>query len=132
MEIIIITFTLFFIKHFVCDFMMQTPQMIKEKGVYGKMGGILHALDHFGGTLLLGALILVINFVLNGILINPLLIFAVAILDGIVHYHIDWGKMRIGEAKQLTPRDREFWFYIGLDQLLHYLTYVAIIIILFI
>jgi hypothetical protein len=29
--------------------------------------------------------------------------------------------------KGLTPADRQFWIWLGLDQALHYLTYVGII-----
>ena len=48
-----------------------------------------------------------------------------ALFDMAVHYHIDWAKQQLN--KGLTPADRVFWVWFGLDQALHYLTYIAII-----
>jgi hypothetical protein len=48
-----------------------------------------------------------------------------ALFDSLAHYHIDWSKQQLN--KGLTPVDRKFWIWFGLDQCLHYLTYVAII-----
>lgn len=101
----------FFIKHFVCDFPLQaTPYMYRNKGTYGHPGGILHAGIHGIGTWLI---------------LSPL----AAIIDAVVHYHIDWAKMRLGAHYNLRPDNSEwFWILLGLDQLLHYLTYAGLII----
>lgn len=112
---ILILFTLLSVKHFIADFVLQFDYMVKEKGYYGMAGGIHHSLIHGLGTWGI--------FWLAGV---PAA-FWIAITDFIAHYHIDWAKMKIGRIKGYTPADRGFWFWIGLDQLLHYLTYVILI-----
>jgi hypothetical protein len=112
---IIILLALFGIKHFICDFMLQFDYMVKEKAVYGMMGGVHHAMLHAVFTLI----------ILLVFLHSPALAFGLAALDGILHYHIDWTKQQF--SKGLGPADRKFWIYLGADQALHYLTYVLII-----
>lgn len=101
----------FFVKHFICDFPLQaTPYMYRNKGTYGHPGGILHASIHGIGTLSI---------------LGPL----AAIIDALVHYHIDWAKMRLGAHYNLKPDNSEmFWILLGVDQLFHYLTYAGLII----
>jgi hypothetical protein len=48
-----------------------------------------------------------------------------ALMDAFVHYHIDWAKTNLSLG--LTINDHRFWVWFGLDQTLHYLTYIAII-----
>ncbi len=102
-------------KHFICDFVLQTPWQIRQKGIYGAPGGIVHAGIHIGGTLL--ALMAVRS---------PLsVILTVLVAEFVAHYHIDWGKEQI--VRRFKWRDgARFWNAIGFDQLLHNLTYLAI------
>ena len=104
--------TMLFIKHWYVDFVMQTPKMVEEKGQYGKWHGILHSLQHSIATFII--------FVLAGLPIA--LLFAA--IDFVTHYHIDWVKMNYGNRDITTP---QFWNHLGLDQLAHYLTYLAIV-----
>lgn len=122
MTIILILLAAFGIKHFICDFWLQYPYMLADKGQYGARGGLEHAGIHALGTL--AVLILVLPWGLGAHLAAVLL----ALLDGIVHYHIDWVKTNL--SRNLTPHDRMFWLLLGADQGLHYLTYVLIIAIL--
>lgn len=117
---IIVILALFGIKHFVCDFWLQFPYMLEDKGIYGAEGGRHHALMHTAGTFLVLAVTI---FSIEWAVI-------LAFVDGIIHYHIDWAKTNL--SRGLTPADRQFWLLLGLDQGLHYLTYVFIIAILFI
>jgi hypothetical protein len=119
LETVFLLLALFGIKHFICDFWLQFPYMLSEKGVYGAEGGRHHALMHTAGTFLVLAVCI------------PSIEWAVvfAFVDGLVHYHIDWVKTNI--AYKYTPADDQFWFWLGLDQTLHYLTYIAIIATLF-
>lgn len=114
METVIILLALFGIKHFLADFLWQFPFMLRDKGIYGASGGWYHALLH--GVL---TFFVVIGFVLP----EDAVIFA--LLDSLVHYHIDWAKTNL--SRGLTPTDRKFWIWFGLDQALHYLTYIVII-----
>lgn len=100
------------LKHFVCDFPLQAhPYMYKNKGSYGHPGGILHASIHVAGTY--AALFL----------FTPMAL-VLALADGLAHYHIDWAKMRLGSYMGWGPLNSEwFWILLGVDQLLHYLTY---------
>lgn len=116
-EIVMNIFALFFFKHFVIDFMLQTPYQFLNKGTYGHPGGILHAGLHAIGTF--AVLIYYVAW-------WPTMV--AAIVDGIVHYHIDWAKMKINERKQLKCNEsNQFWINLGFDQYLHYMTYFYII-----
>jgi hypothetical protein len=117
---IFVLLALFGIKHFICDFWLQFPYMLKDKGTYGAKGGCHHALMHAAGT-----------FIVLCIGIYSIAWAVVfAFVDGFVHYHIDWVKTNVSQG--LKPDQNEFWFWLGLDQTLHYLTYIAIIATLFI
>lgn len=107
---------LFSFKHLLADFVLQTNSMIAEKGTYGEKGGIDHSMQH-------ALLTLLIIFFATGI--SPLLTIGLTALDFIVHYHVDWAKSKI--SKNLTVNDKHFWVLLGVDQLLHYLTYIGII-----
>jgi hypothetical protein len=107
------------IKHFVVDFLLQNRYQWANKGTYGHPGGVLHAGLHAIGTYLCVALVA-----------TPPLALLLMMLDGIIHYHIDWAKMQLNSRLALTPADSKFWVLLGLDQLLHQLTYVAFLFIL--
>ena len=104
------------VKHFVCDYPLQTVYQVSNKGTYGHPGGFIHAGLHVVGTafaflvlppsLVLGAAILAVEFAL--------------------HYHIDWAKDNLVRRAGLSASDSTFWWTIGLDQLLHHLTYIGI------
>lgn len=104
---------LLFFKHFLADFIMQDSKMVAEKGTYGAWGGIVHSAQH--GFLTFWILLI----------FNPFLALPLALLDAILHYHIDWAKMNL--SHDLTPNDHKFWVYIGADQLFHSLTYLGIV-----
>lgn len=103
------------VKHFLFDFVFQTPYQLKNKGIYGHPGGVLHSGLHVCGTLV--ALLAVAAPVLPSA--------AILVAEFVVHYHLDWAKeqitRRVGSSKAAF-----FWGMIGLDQLMHHLTYVAI------
>ena len=107
--------TLLFLKHFIVDFPLQNSFQWKNKGIYGHMGGILHAGLHGIGTLIILAFF-----------IEPVFAFIFATIDSVLHYHIDWAKMNLNKKFGYTPADEKFWWLLGLDQLLHSLTYILI------
>ncbi len=116
---ILILLALFGIKHFICDFLLQDSEMLRDKGTYGAKGGLDHAMMHGVGTFLL----LVPFFVFLPDL-RPVTVL-MGLFDAVIHYHIDWAKYQLSSG--LTPADRKFWVWFGLDQALHYLTYIGII-----
>ena len=116
MSTLLLLLTLFQIKHFICGFPLQAfPYQYKNKGTYLHLGGILHAGIHFIGTSLI-----LIFFTKYWLLLS--------IVDFILHYHIDWAKMNINKRFNLKPDNSEwFWIWLGIDQLLHQLTYITLI-----
>ena len=119
MSTIILLLALFGIKHFICDFVLQYPYMLEQKGTYGAAGGIAHATIHALGTLVV--LVIALPWGLSAHIAALIL----GIIDGVIHYHIDWVKQQLNNG--LTVADRMFWVWFGADQGLHYLTYIAII-----
>ena len=107
--------TLLVIKHFVADFILQTDKMVMEKGIYGAAGGLAHSAIHAVLTFLCLAWV-----DLPGA-------FVAAVFDFFVHYHVDWAKMNINRKYGYTPKDHKFWFWLGVDQLAHYITYMLIL-----
>jgi len=104
------------IKHFVCDYPLQTHYQLVNKGTYGHPGGILHSGIH--------ALFTIPAF----LLITPSLGVGIGIIVGefLIHYHVDWAKQQIMAHTGWQSGDREFWWATGADQLAHHVTYVAI------
>jgi len=113
---LLVVFTILQIKHFICDYPLQTLYQLKNKGKYGHPGGILHSGLHVIGTL--SAFIAV----------TPTLALGAAIVGGefLVHYHTDWAKDNFMRHAGYTPTDHAFWIAIGADQLVHHLTYIVI------
>jgi hypothetical protein len=113
---LLLVFVVLQTKHFICDYPLQTLWMIKNKGTYGHPGGIIHSGIH--------ALATTTAF----LILTPTLLVGLGIMAGefLLHYHIDWGKEQIIRRAHVTATDREFWWAIGFDQLLHHLTYIAI------
>ena len=109
-------FALLLVKHFVCDFVLQTPWQIAQKGIYGAPGGILHSGIHIAGTLV----------TLLAVRAPPTVVLTVLVVEFLIHYHIDWSKEQT--VRRLGwKHGARFWNAIGFDQLLHGLTYLAIV-----
>lgn len=108
--------TLFLVKHTIADYFLQYGWMIKDKGSYGKWGGIAHAKLHGFFTILILLLF-----------IDPYYAFLYGVLDSIVHYHVDYVKSNFWKSRNLTAQDQAYWVAHGVDQLLHLLTYIGII-----
>jgi hypothetical protein len=110
---VILLLVLLSVKHFIVDFILQTNQMVIEKGNYGEKWGIIHSLQH-------GIATCAVFF----FFVEPAAVLFFGILDMLIHYHIDWAKININRKNNLTPADKAFWFWLGADQLAHSLTYI--------
>lgn len=110
--------TYLLVKHTAADFILQTDRIFREKGRYGAPGGLQHALIH----ILLTAPVFLL-FPGGGLALAVALLAA----EFALHYHIDWLKEQIVKHEGWTPKDTPFWWALGVDQLLHGLTYVAIL-----
>lgn len=115
LESALLIFFILQVKHFLADFVLQTPRMIHEKGIYGASHGIYHSLVHAAGTLL------------AFVWLHPIIGLATAFFDFLFHYHIDWFKTKINDHYKLTVKDSAFWAGFGVDQLAHQLTYILLI-----
>lgn len=117
MEILILLFLLQ-IKHCYADFMIQTYAQTVKKGIYRDWVGITHSLDHVWTSIValtLFSAIFPISF---------WSIILVPIVEGIVHYHIDWTKVHFGCKDNTKPL---FWAQFGYDQLAHQATYLLMV-----
>lgn len=115
MQAALFVFFLLQVKHFIADFVLQTNEMVVEKGIYGAKHGIAHSLIQSAGTFLAFAWM------------HPVLGIITAFVDFMAHYHIDWAKININKKYNYTPQDKQFWLWLGLDQLAHQLTYIVLV-----
>lgn len=114
-EMMILILALLQVKHWFIDFVDQTEEEVKYKGVYGDWRGIKHSLKQGMGTFVVIASVTLLQHF-------PFAL-ALAIFDFIAHYHIDWIKMNFGNRDIRTP---QFWNHLGLDQMAHQLCYLFI------
>ena len=109
--------TLLQLKHFVADFLLQPTYVFSNKGRYGHPGGLIHTGIHMLGTV---PVLMVLGM-------GGFMIALVVIAEGIVHYHLDFGKDRVGSRFDMKITEWRYWALFGLDQFLHQMTYVAIL-----
>ena len=107
-------------KHLIFDFFLQTSYQWKNKGIYGHPGGLIHAGLHAMGTCAIFLVVTSTALVAMGIVAGEFLL----------HYHIDWAKEQIGRRTKWGPQQDAYWRSIGIDQWLHQLTYVGIVLVL--
>ena len=114
---VLILLCLLQIKHMFADDFLQTPRMLSGRADYWHLGRAQHAGVHAIGSAI--ALLLVgapAGFTL-----------VLVAVEWVIHFNIDWGKARYCDGKHLGPGDAAFWRAAGFDQLLHQLTYLAMI-----
>jgi hypothetical protein len=119
-QLVLLALLILQVKHFVADFVLQSPYQFLNKGTYGHPGGFVHAGIHALGT------------ILAFFIIRPSLGLGIAIMLGefVAHYHIDWMKERTVRRQQLKFPQAEFWWAFGADQAMHQATYIAIVAVL--
>ena len=117
MEILILLLLLQ-IKHCYADFVLQTYMQTIKKGVWLDPIGISHTLDHVYCSLIV---LLLFSLVFP---ISPVGILLVSFVEGIIHYLVDYTKVKYGSKDNTKPI---FWTQFGLDQLAHQATYLAMV-----
>ena len=105
------------VKHFVADYLLQTPWILSGKGYIDRPGGYVHAGIHAAGT----APALVYAGLGSG------LIVALLAAEFAIHFAVDHVKVLQSRAKPRSPATAGFWAMHGADQLAHHLTYSAIL-----
>ena len=117
MEILLLL-SLFQIKHWYADFVIQTYMQTVKKGIWLHPIGISHSMEHATASIV--ALLILGLFVT----LNPITIIWLCLLEGLIHYIIDFVKVKYGCKDNTKPL---FWTQFGLDQLAHQLTYLAMV-----
>lgn len=110
------------IKHWYADFYIQTYDQTVKKGIYLNPVGLSHSIDHIWTSLVA---LFIASFFTS---ITIWAILPVCIIEGMIHYHIDWVKVHYGSKDMCKPL---FWNQFGLDQLAHQVTYLAMVVALF-
>ena len=111
----------FRMKHFVCDFLLQTNWMATKKGdpgIKGYKALFSHCSIHAVGTALIA------------LIFSPTLIWLAAV-DFAIHSIIDRGRAILGNKKKWTCSDKAFWVSLGIDQEFHNATHLILIIIIY-
>lgn len=104
------------IKHVICDGPLQTLPMVKAKRHYLRPLGLSHAAIHAGGTF-----VVALAFGLG-----PLFALQLAIVDAVIHYHIDFSKENIVHNRGWVETQGPFWWSFTTDQALHHMTYLLL------
>ncbi|HEY1709267.1 MAG TPA: DUF3307 domain-containing protein [Rhizomicrobium sp.] len=107
----------FQLKHFLCDFVLQTKFQVDTKKVYGHFGGLLHAGLHAVFTL---PIVIVMGA-------STTIVVLLFIGELLLHYHVDWLKGQIDIWSGWTEKDHSYWIVFGADQLMHQITYVGVV-----
>jgi hypothetical protein len=101
------------IKHFVVDLGMQQYMGTRDKHEW--LGnGHRHYFEHAVVTAFIA-----LWFV-------PKLAIPIAVLDYVLHWHIDYSKHHINRWLQFEPRTQYWWWLMVVDQIAHMLTYYAL------
>ena len=111
-----ITYLLF--KHAIADFFLQTRYQWSNKGRYGHPGGLLHTAIHVCMSLPVLLILAPINMEHAAMVMGA---------EALVHYHCDWTKEQLVKRAGWTPVTDQFWRAMGIDQLVHGLTYVGMV-----
>lgn len=105
------------VKHWYADFKIQTYLQTVKKGVWLDPIGLSHSTDHVLCTLVA---LLLFNLIYP---LSGLAILIIAFAEGILHYIIDFVKVKYGCKDNTKP---QFWNQFGLDQFAHQFTYLGI------
>jgi len=130
MDLSLLLITLFVIKHFFCDFIWQGSYQFLNKGKYGHPGGLLHIGIHAFGSLKVITVVWLISFFFIGIdfQLDFVIILFAFLFEAIVHYHVDYFKVKITSKFGWEPNTHtQFWYLLGADQFIHYMTYIAMV-----
>jgi hypothetical protein len=115
--LILLSMLIFQIKHFLCDFVFQSSNQIRHKGIYLHPAGLQHAGLHMLGSV---PALLVLSRA-------PLPLIVLLLAEFVLHYHVDWTKVRLDTNLRLNDTNSTYWMIFGGDQLIHQLTYLAMI-----
>lgn len=105
------------VKHFFADYLWQPGWMLAGKGDVTRLGGYAHAATH--------AVCSLPALAVAGLAPTTMAAFMAA--EFAAHYAIDHGKAALSRRSHVGPDKPQFWALHGADQLLHHLTYAAMV-----
>lgn len=114
---VLVLLALLTVKHMFADYFLQTPAMLRARDEYLHAGRAQHCAVHVAGSAL----------VLFGFGVNAGLVVLVLVAEFVLHYHIDFGKGVWSERAGHTPAQAGYWRAFGVDQTLHQLTYIGMV-----
>ena len=119
---------LFQLKHFICDYPLQTPYMLGKMKATGWVKPLAaHATIHALFTFIISMWFIIISLPGVGFILIPTLL---ALLDFTIHFVVDRLKASPSIGGRFKPDQPYFWWTLGADQMVHHLTHYLIIFIL--
>lgn len=118
-EAILLALVLLQIKHWYIDFVDQSMEEVNHKGIYLHWLGLKHSIKQGVGTLICLLIVTGVDYWIFCLLLG--------LFDFVVHYHTDWAKINLNKKWGYTIEMPQFWALLGADQLVHQLTYIAIV-----
>lgn len=110
----------FQLKHFICDYPLQTQYMLgkmKSTGWFKPLAA--HSAVHSIGTI----------FIVSWI--NPILAIVLGVVDFILHFIVDRIKASPTMGGRWKPEQPQFWWALGADQMTHHIiNYIFIFLII--
>lgn len=106
----------FQVKHFLGDYVFQNAFILNHRRIWGHPGGVLHVGVH-------AVLTLPILMVAG---VSGWLLAVLVAGEALFHYHVDWVKDSWIHRAGLTTSDKQYWWFTGIDQALHQLSYLVI------
>lgn len=116
-------------KHLIFEFILQDSYQYLNRGKYGHPGGMAKAASAAIGSF-------IVYFLWMGIH-RPLsledthecirLWFLMMIVEGLIHYHLDWGKFQLCRKFGLhaSSGDNYYWWIFGTQQMIYNLMYIT-------
>ena len=104
-------------KHYVADYLLQPPWVLKGKASMLRAGGYAHAGIHALGS--------VPAYLIAGLGLSGIAILVLA--EFVIHYAIDFTKCGVSARSRADPNAASYWALHGADQLAHQLTYAGLI-----
>ena len=118
----------FQLKHFICDYPLQTQYMLGKMKATGWVKPLAaHAGVHAIGTFIVAYYFLNLSYYLDNIAFATIL----AIADFILHFIVDRIKASPTIGGRWKPEQPQFWWALGADQMTHHIiNYIFIFIII--
>lgn len=127
---IAILLLLFQVKHFLCDYILQTTYHLGKF----KESGWVKPLAHHCSIHVIGTIIIAIGFLslTTTMSITQMAIYALflGLFDFFIHFIMDRIKASPTLLGAYKPTQKEYWWSLGLDQSVHHITHYAIILII--